>query len=120
MVTKYESQLYELKCWSCKLLSGNSHRCSTCRSRVYCSKECQNKDWKLHKNICEILKEDGKQIKIESHKQKAQGSNRALANFEELVKGCKCGEENCETVHEIKRLYGNMQIQETRIEDEVD
>jgi len=31
--------------------------CSNCRSEYYCSRECQTKDWKLHKQHCNGLKE---------------------------------------------------------------
>ena len=120
MLSKYKLQFKDLKCWSCKLLSGNSHRCSTCKSRLYCSKECQNKDWNLHKSLCDDLKEDGKQIKIDSHEQKARGGDRALETFAATLKGCKCGEKDCAMVHDMRRLYGKMQIQETKVEDEVD
>ena len=28
------------------------HKCSVCKQRWYCSKECQKKDWEIHKFIC--------------------------------------------------------------------
>lgn len=43
----------------------NLKRCGSCKSVVYCSKTCQQKDWKSHKMICAIGKEKnywGKQI----------------------------------------------------------
>jgi hypothetical protein len=30
-------------------------RCSTCKSRYYCSTECQKKEWNVHKDLCKLL-----------------------------------------------------------------
>ena len=32
-----------------------ARRCSRCKLKYYCSRECQNKDWKSHKAICEEI-----------------------------------------------------------------
>jgi len=47
-------------------------RCSKCRSRQYCSQDCQKRDWKSkvpkglsHKEECKLL-EDGKEYEVES------------------------------------------------------
>ena len=29
--------------------------CSACNHRIYCSRECQKKDWKQHKPECKVL-----------------------------------------------------------------
>ena len=121
MIAKYQSKFKDLKCWVCKLLSGNSHRCSTCKSRLYCSKECQNKDWNVHKTICEDLKQDGNQTKIDSHERLARGDLRATKTYEELINECRCGKVDCSMVNDMKRYYGKMDLQETtETEDEVD
>ncbi|TBU58633.1 hypothetical protein BD310DRAFT_453939 [Dichomitus squalens] len=41
-------------------------RCSGCKARYYCSKECQKEDWKasLHKGDCDLLKQ-GKAFEVE-------------------------------------------------------
>lgn len=39
-------------CNHCSIVSFNSQRCSRCRDRVYCSVECQRKDWVMHKSNC--------------------------------------------------------------------
>ena len=31
--------------------------CQTCREIVYCSRECQRKDWPTHKGVCSRIKE---------------------------------------------------------------
>ena len=40
-------------CAQCGKLANS--RCSRCKSEWYCSKECQIKRWKEHKNICKTL-----------------------------------------------------------------
>jgi hypothetical protein len=37
-------------------------RCSVCLREPYCSLECQKKDWKAHKTICETLKKLSHQL----------------------------------------------------------
>ena len=32
-----------------------NNRCSKCQCRLYCSRDCQKKDWKLHKRYCPPL-----------------------------------------------------------------
>jgi hypothetical protein len=40
-------------CNKCKLEAGKN--CAKCKTKRYCSRECQIKDWPLHKHICESL-----------------------------------------------------------------
>ena len=41
------------KCGSCGLPKPDMKKCSRCKTVVYCSKECQIKDWKAgHKHAC--------------------------------------------------------------------
>lgn len=39
-------------CHGCLAIGSHLRKCSGCRLFVYCSPECQKKDWKLHKNEC--------------------------------------------------------------------
>ncbi len=41
-----------LKCKGCKNGFENLKKCGRCMKPMYCSKECQRKDWKIHKNKC--------------------------------------------------------------------
>jgi hypothetical protein len=43
-------------------------RCGNCRSRLYCNRECQTKDWKSHKFACAIIKERKKKEEDEEKK----------------------------------------------------
>ena len=59
-------------CDNCLRSSTNSHRCSSCLSAQYCSKECLLKDWDFHKSVCSSWAGDekrqmpggGEQVKI--------------------------------------------------------
>lgn len=50
--------LYKWTCMCCfKIVAYEKRKsCSVCRERRYCSKECQIKDWPLHKIRCPLLK----------------------------------------------------------------
>ena len=54
------------KCANCGKDATN--RCSRCKSEWYCSKECQIKRWKTHKELCKTLSELFKEDKKEKDK----------------------------------------------------
>ncbi|KAH3835139.1 uncharacterized protein LOC127878930 [Dreissena polymorpha] len=39
-------------CHVCKTQLNVMKRCSRCRNVLYCSRECQTKDWSVHKTVC--------------------------------------------------------------------
>ncbi|KAJ2996686.1 hypothetical protein NUW58_g716 [Xylaria curta] len=39
-------------CNSCKKASSELKRCAKCSTTLYCSRDCQKTDWKMHKKIC--------------------------------------------------------------------
>eukprot|EP01114_Cavostelium_apophysatum_P023182 TRINITY_DN8656_c0_g1_i1.p1 TRINITY_DN8656_c0_g1~~TRINITY_DN8656_c0_g1_i1.p1 ORF type:complete len:274 (-),score=19.54 TRINITY_DN8656_c0_g1_i1:126-947(-) len=43
-------------CKYCSKLGEDLKKCGKCRKAVYCSRECQVKDWSVHKRTCTILK----------------------------------------------------------------
>ena len=45
-------------CRNRETLESKFSRCSNCLRVQYCSRECQKKDWKMHKIECEIIDED--------------------------------------------------------------
>ena len=47
-------------CNGCKIISLKLKICTGCNKVLYCSRECQKKDWKEHKKIC---KKDWKEHK---------------------------------------------------------
>ena len=41
------------------------HRCGGCYLELYCSKECQKKDWKKgHKEVCKVVRAQFKEVKL--------------------------------------------------------
>ena len=51
----------EKKCVVCCGGQQEMYRCSACHSGVYCSKACQKKEWKGHKDLCAVIQQ------LESH-----------------------------------------------------
>ena len=46
-------------CDFCDTLSRKVHRCSSCKSRVYCRQECLDEDWKsVHQFVCQNMRAD--------------------------------------------------------------
>lgn len=43
-------------CWFCGNTKAKTQRCAGCSVAYYCSKKCQKKDWKIHKNECMLRK----------------------------------------------------------------
>jgi len=57
------------RCHCCYRVTERVHRCSSCKVKVYCSEECQQKDWKVHMLCCEDLR------KSELHQAKGKGGS---------------------------------------------
>lgn len=47
---------YDNKCFECE--KKTNMRCNKCKSIYYCSKECQTKRWKIHKEMCSLYESD--------------------------------------------------------------
>jgi hypothetical protein len=45
-----------LQCAHCQNISTDLNQCGRCHLAHYCSKECQKKDWKIHKFCCKKLR----------------------------------------------------------------
>ena len=53
VIISITSRLVANRCDYCGLLGRKAHRCNECKTKVYCSQECQSSDWYLvHKKIC--------------------------------------------------------------------
>jgi zinc finger MYND domain-containing protein 10 len=52
----FEDFLEDPKCADCGKPA--EQRCSACKNAWYCSRECQLKQWKAHKPLCDIFKRE--------------------------------------------------------------
>lgn len=73
-------------CGGCGASSPTLQACSGCKSRKYCSKKCQKKNWSMHKTICRALSTDEMEqylksisdIKLESSTSSVKGMKTNL------------------------------------------
>jgi hypothetical protein len=52
----YEDFMEDPKCAECGKPA--EQRCSACKNSWYCSRDCQLRQWKAHKPLCELFKRD--------------------------------------------------------------
>lgn len=53
-----------LKCTQCETEMEKPRKCSKCRSVLYCSPECQRKNWPFHKRICHEVEHSSGVLKL--------------------------------------------------------
>jgi len=46
-------------CDFCFGWTNSAHRCSVCKCKIYCSRDCQMNDWKVHKKVCQLYTDIG-------------------------------------------------------------
>ncbi len=80
------------KCANCG--KNATSRCSRCKSEWYCSKECQIKRWKVHKELCKTLSELFKED--EENKKKKEFNDVKIKKEEKKI------EENEKITNKIK------------------
>ena len=81
-------------CDNCFKVGRKGHRCSKCLTKIYCTKECQREDFKVHNMIC----------RVEEVERKKKGDRRER---EEV--GRKDSEEKKEELEgDLKKVLGRM------------
>ena len=55
LTRKKDGRTLEASCKACKKYVKDLKRCGKCGMVYYCSKECQIKDWKDHKEDCKLI-----------------------------------------------------------------
>ena len=59
-------------CEYCQRLTLKPHRCSACKSKLYCSAECKDDDWKMvHKKMCKLYVKDGTRMTVDTKMRKS-------------------------------------------------
>ena len=73
VLKKTYEKLKKFRCDNCFLICRKSHRCKTCLTKLYCSRDCLTEDWDLvHKNICTERGEERK-VKGETRRRAEEG-----------------------------------------------
>ena len=88
-----EKKYGKQRCNNCDLVGKKGHRCSNCLAKLYCSKECQLEDFKVHKKVCRKGEVERKK-KGEKGERKEEGERDAEARKEEVIMEVEevCGE----------------------------
>ena len=50
--------IIEMSCAQCHTTGFNLRKCSRCRLVYYCSKDCQAKNWPIHKSYCKYQEQN--------------------------------------------------------------
>jgi predicted Zn-ribbon and HTH transcriptional regulator len=64
----FEQFMEDPKCSNCGKVA--TQRCSKCKNQWYCSRECQLKQWKAHKALCEIISNNRREEDIKNEEYK--------------------------------------------------
>ena len=54
------------KCVGCSREESQIFRCSKCHAGLYCSKDCQKKEWQAHKDLCACIFQLDSQLREDS------------------------------------------------------
>lgn len=63
-------------CTNCKKVTCNLKRCKTCKVALYCDKQCQLENWKIHKQICSLFIEGKRSEKEDDKKGKEKEDDK--------------------------------------------
>lgn len=85
----YEQFMEDPKCAECGEIA--KQRCSKCKGEWYCSRECQIKKWKQHKEMCAVLskirqEEDEREAEIKKLNKEKYGDNSGIKPQEQKKK----------------------------------
>jgi hypothetical protein len=89
-----------MSCCNCKAVASPYLQlfcCAACKSAIYCSRACQSKDWKKHKQICKFLNVGygGMQMRTDTH------TSRAI----EVKEGFENKQRNCDKDEDFKQIF---------------
>ena len=84
-------------CDYCGQRGGQRHRCITCRSKIYCGKECYDADQEVHTEFCKPYAEmepwkvkDGftgrRNSNMKDNAQQAKKNDKLISEIQDLVK----------------------------------
>ena len=79
-----EKKFGKQRCDSCDLVGKKRHRCTKCLTKLYCSKECQLEDFKVHRKVCREEEVERKK-KGENGERKEEGGRDVEVMKEEMI-----------------------------------
>jgi hypothetical protein len=71
----FEQFLEDPRCAACGKTA--TQRCSKCKNQWYCSRDCQLKQWKAHKPLCQVISSNRQQDEEDKKEKKAQAEQVA-------------------------------------------
>ena len=95
--------------------------CSACKAAWYCSRSCQRKDWKSHRQQCRAVQKENRtksDVNLRAHGNRIPVSN-AMSELQALIGGMSV-KEAAETFHrtndELDRLHVQIRNEEDKLE----
>lgn len=81
----FEQFMEDPKCANCGKVA--TQRCSRCKNQWYCSRDCQLKQWKAHKAICDVISSNKKEdeIRNEEYKKNQKDTSATEAKKKTLI-----------------------------------
>ena len=120
-----ENYANQSHCAYCFKQCAGRPRCGGCKSKVYCSKECQEQDWEVHELFCEALNKEKRryrskrqideniQERLETQDNLVKNCSKVTETFEEIYDGL-CNDENA-SVAEIGKLVVDKLVLDTEM-----
>ena len=83
-------------------------RCGKCRSKVYCTKKCQEEGWEAgHKEFCSEAVNDWK-VKNTGQERRQVGRDRVKKNYVEVKEACNGTDESKEWTKKVKKMCNEL------------
>lgn len=79
----FEQFMEDPKCSGCGKAA--TQRCSRCKNQWYCGRECQVKQWKGHKTICDIIFNNKKEEDNRNDEYKKNTEQKAVVPKKPLI-----------------------------------
>ncbi|KAG2150695.1 uncharacterized protein EDB93DRAFT_1141586 [Suillus bovinus] len=61
---KANQKMFRVQCTQCQMILEKPLKCAKCKSIWYCSKECQKRDWPIHKTRCREVERSSGALKF--------------------------------------------------------
>ena len=85
-------------CGYCFMQCSGRPRCGGCKAKVYCSKDCKEKDWEVHELFCEALAKEKRRYR--SKKEIDQNMQERIETQDDLVMNCSKVTETFEAIYD--------------------